>query len=205
MDTDFMLLIFSLGALATPILVAWLLVAAPEGVLEVRRQRTAERQQQQVSAEKLERQAAQDFEAERQPPPQQQREAVQQRHEREQTTPVGAQATVPKPRGRTPRRRRRTGELPWPVIVAAALMAAWYFDVFSLDAFSFLSPYTYHAEVGYYDDGQQRWFVGADKSYSDCMSEAIGRFNAFNAQHRGRAFTWSCRKMQGERFLDRVR
>jgi hypothetical protein len=47
--------------------------------------------------------------------------------------------------------------------------------------------------------------VGADKSYDACMSEAIAYYNELNRDHPKRAFSWACRKMQGENFLDRVR
>jgi hypothetical protein len=65
--------------------------------------------------------------------------------------------------------------------------------------------YTYRAEVGYYESGQQAWYVGADKTREACTSEAVDMFNSFNAQSPNRAFSWACRKMQGERFLERVR
>lgn len=68
----------------------------------------------------------------------------------------------------------------------------------------FLRPYTYRAEVGYYQNGAQNWFVGDDKSQEACKSEALARFSELN-RPQGRAFTWSCRKMQGDNFLDRVR
>jgi hypothetical protein len=65
--------------------------------------------------------------------------------------------------------------------------------------------YTYRAEVGYYEGGEQRWYVGPDQSRDECQSSAINRFNALNRESPGRAFSWACRKMQGERFLERVR
>ena len=66
--------------------------------------------------------------------------------------------------------------------------------------------YTYRAEVGYYQDGQQTWYVGTDRSYDECMSEARSRFNAFNTpDNPKRAFSWACRKMRGETFESRVR
>lgn len=82
-------------------------------------------------------------------------------------------------------------------------VAAWYFGLF--DAFS---PTTYRAEVGYYEGTQQAWFVGSDKSREECTEEAARRFNAMNTGplgKPGRAFSWACRKMQGENFLERVR
>ncbi len=68
-----------------------------------------------------------------------------------------------------------------------------------------LGIYTYRAEVGYYENDKEAWFVGRDKSREACISEAIARYNNINAASPKRAFSWACRKMQGERFLDRVR
>lgn len=68
-----------------------------------------------------------------------------------------------------------------------------------------LGGYTYRAEVGYYEGDKQTWFVGSDKSREACISEAISRYNSINAASQGRAFSWACRQMQGENFLDRVR
>jgi hypothetical protein len=65
--------------------------------------------------------------------------------------------------------------------------------------------YKYRAEVGYYENDKEVWFVGEDKSRDACVSEAITRYNSINAASPRRAFSWACRKMQGERFLDRVR
>ena len=69
----------------------------------------------------------------------------------------------------------------------------------------FLTKYTYRAEVGYYEGDKQAWYVGPDKSYDACISEAQGVFSNYNAKSPNRAFSWSCRKMQGESFLERVR
>jgi hypothetical protein len=74
-----------------------------------------------------------------------------------------------------------------------------------LRAPAFLSPYMYRAEVGYYSGGAQAWYVGSDTSYDSCMAEARALYNSYNAQSPNRAFSWACRKMQGENFLDRVR
>jgi hypothetical protein len=66
--------------------------------------------------------------------------------------------------------------------------------------------YTYRAEVGYYQNGQQAWYVGSDKSYDACISEARNYFASLNTSaNPNRAFSWACRKMHGEEFLDRVR
>jgi hypothetical protein len=70
---------------------------------------------------------------------------------------------------------------------------------------SSLGGYTYRAEVGYYENGQQAWFVGGDLPYDRCIDEARSRFDAMNRQSPKRAFSWACRKMQGDQFLDRVR
>jgi hypothetical protein len=86
------------------------------------------------------------------------------------------------------------------VLVILAIFAAWYFGLFEA-----VRGYTYRAEVGYHQGTEQLWFVGGDKSRDECTSEAIGRYNALNAQSPGRAFSWACRKMQGDRFLERVR
>lgn len=68
------------------------------------------------------------------------------------------------------------------------------------------SYYTYRAEVGYYEGSQERWYVGSDKSYDACISEATSYFNSLNTpSNPKRAFSWACRKMRGEEFLDRVR
>ena len=66
--------------------------------------------------------------------------------------------------------------------------------------------YTYKAEVGYYEGGQQKWYIGSAKSYSECIAEATSYFDSLKTpSNPKRAFTWSCRKMRGEEFLDRVK
>jgi hypothetical protein len=70
---------------------------------------------------------------------------------------------------------------------------------------SSLGGYTYRAEIGYYEGDKQTWFVGTDKSREACISEAISRYSSINAASPRRAFSWACRQMQGEEFLDRVR
>ena len=86
------------------------------------------------------------------------------------------------------------------VVLVGAAAAAYYFGVWP-----FAPKHTYRAEVGYYLNGQQTWFVGDDKTYDDCISEATWRYNSINAEHPRRAFSWACRKMEGESFLERVR
>jgi hypothetical protein len=66
--------------------------------------------------------------------------------------------------------------------------------------------YTYKAEVGYYEGGQQKWYIGSAKSYNDCIAEATSYFDSLKSpSNPKRAFTWSCRKMRGEEILDRVK
>ncbi len=83
------------------------------------------------------------------------------------------------------------------VLIALAAFGAWYFG--------FFTKTTYRAEVGYYRGLQHEWYVGADKTREECQSEAISRFRALNAESPGRAFSWACRKMEGETFVSRVR
>ena len=82
------------------------------------------------------------------------------------------------------------------VLIGIAVVAA---------IWAFVPKYTYRAEVGYYQNAAQAWFVGEDKTYDECISEATWRYNSINSQHPDRAFSWACRKMRGEDFLDRVR
>lgn len=87
-----------------------------------------------------------------------------------------------------------------PVAIVLAIAGAWYMGWFE--------SYTYRAEIGYYEADRQEWFVGSDKSREECTSEAIRRFNAMNTPplgKPGRAFSWACRKMQGDKFMERVR
>ncbi|RQH12461.1 hypothetical protein [Bradyrhizobium sp. RP6] len=86
------------------------------------------------------------------------------------------------------------------MIIAAIAAYLWVFGTPS-----FLSPYTYRAEVGYYNGGAQAWYVGNDTSFDSCISEAQAMFNSYNTPKPNRAFSWACRKMQGESFLERVR
>jgi hypothetical protein len=66
--------------------------------------------------------------------------------------------------------------------------------------------YTYNAEVGYYEGGQQKWYIGSAKSYDGCIAEAASYFDSLKSpSNPKRAFTWACRKMRGEEFLDRVK
>lgn len=65
--------------------------------------------------------------------------------------------------------------------------------------------YTYRAEVGYYEGSERTWYVGQDKNYQACIDEATAYYRSLNDKRPNRAFSWACRKMEGEKFLDRVR
>jgi hypothetical protein len=85
--------------------------------------------------------------------------------------------------------------------VALIAIALWWFG-----SWPFGSAYTYRVEVGYYDGGKEIWYAGPDQnSREDCVDAAIAYFNSVNNANTDRAFSWACRKMQGEDFLDRVR
>jgi len=88
------------------------------------------------------------------------------------------------------------------VVVAIVAVIAWWYGAF--ESFG-ISPYTYRAEVGYYENGEKTWYVGKDKSRDACTTEAAAMYASLNARNQNRAFSWACRKMQGEEFLDRVR
>lgn len=86
------------------------------------------------------------------------------------------------------------------VFAALAIFGAWYFDLFEN-----LRPYTYIPEVGYYLQGKETYSLGDATTHDKCVEQAIARFNNMNAESPDRAFRWSCRKMQGENFLERVK
>ena len=50
----------------------------------------------------------------------------------------------------------------------------------------------------------EAWYLRAGKSYDDCIAEAIVYYTDKTPIIQ-RAFSWACRKMRGENFLDRVR
>jgi hypothetical protein len=53
----------------------------------------------------------------------------------------------------------------------------------------------YAAEVGYYQGEKQAWDIwGEFGSLDECRAAAIARFNSYNAQSPGRAFSWACLK-----------
>lgn len=88
------------------------------------------------------------------------------------------------------------------------LMAGlWYFELWPFSVEGPLDFQTeYAAEVGYYRGTERAWFVGSrHRKKEACINEAISRFNTLNHESPGRAFSWSCRVMRGERFLDRTR
>jgi hypothetical protein len=88
------------------------------------------------------------------------------------------------------------------VIAALWLSGSWPFD--QGGPFDFKTEYM--AEVGYYAGEERRWYVGSrTRDKSACLSEAISIYNQYNWQSSGRAFSWSCRIMSGDRFLDRTR
>jgi hypothetical protein len=63
----------------------------------------------------------------------------------------------------------------------------------------------YRAEVGYYEGSDTKWWYGGDTDREACTAEAIGFFNRKNAGNPGRAFSWSCLVVKGDRILSRVR
>lgn len=63
----------------------------------------------------------------------------------------------------------------------------------------------YRAEVGYYAGEKEHWWFGSDTSREQCTNEAISRFNQLNHERPGRAFSWACLRVRGDRILGRVR
>jgi hypothetical protein len=89
--------------------------------------------------------------------------------------------------------------MPLLLVIAGVLM--WWFGIWPL-----APAHTYAPEVGYYKGEERVWFVGsAVPSRDDCISTATAVYNQYNREARGRAFSWACRQMQGDRFLARVR
>lgn len=87
------------------------------------------------------------------------------------------------------------------IFIIAAGLAAYHLWTGRL-----LESYSYRSEVGYYTGERQDWYVGAERTTREaCISDAAAYYNSLNFQSPGRAFSWACRKMQGERFLERVR
>jgi len=53
----------------------------------------------------------------------------------------------------------------------------------------------YDAEVGYYEGTAERWDVwGVFSSLDECRDAAISRYNYYNQERQGRAFSWACLK-----------
>lgn len=53
----------------------------------------------------------------------------------------------------------------------------------------------YDAEVGYYEGESERWDIWGDfGSLDKCRDAAIARFNYYNKEKEGRAFSWACLK-----------
>lgn len=94
--------------------------------------------------------------------------------------------------------------MPFLLVILAAL---WYFETWPFSVAGPLDFQTeYMAEVGYYQGSDRVWFVGSrQKKKEACIDEAVSRFNSLNRESPRRAFSWSCRIMRGERFLDRTR
>jgi hypothetical protein len=94
--------------------------------------------------------------------------------------------------------------MPWAVIIIGGM---FWLDVWPFSVGAPLDFRTeYMAEVGYYDNNRQAWFVGErTKSLDACILEAQARYAGYNRNSPGRAFSWACRVMRGERFLDRTR
>jgi hypothetical protein len=78
--------------------------------------------------------------------------------------------------------------------------------VVSLSACDVVKPAEYVPEVGYRQGSAEAWWIGGRyRTKEECASQAVARFNAINAESRGRAFSWACRVMRGEKFESRVR
>ncbi len=53
----------------------------------------------------------------------------------------------------------------------------------------------YAAEVGWRENGSEKWNISGDfDSLDDCRSAAIAKFNSINARNPGQAFSWACLK-----------
>ena len=53
----------------------------------------------------------------------------------------------------------------------------------------------YDAEVGYYENAGKKWEIwGNFRSLKECRDAAIARYNAYNRNQDGRAFSWACLK-----------
>ena len=62
-------------------------------------------------------------------------------------------------------------------------------------AFLLLGCSRYDAEVGYYEGESEKWDTwGNFGSLDQCRNAAIERFNYYNRDRGGRAFSWACLK-----------
>jgi hypothetical protein len=65
----------------------------------------------------------------------------------------------------------------------------------SVAVFLLLGCSRYDAEVGYYQDESKKWDIWGDfSSLEECKGAAIARFNYYNRDQDGRAFSWACLK-----------
>ncbi len=87
------------------------------------------------------------------------------------------------------------------VIIAVAVLLIGHSE-----AKAFFGSYEYIPEVGYHDNGKENWWLGDRyKSKESCINSATSQYNFYNKNDQKRAFSWACRKMEGDKFLDRVR
>jgi len=56
----------------------------------------------------------------------------------------------------------------------------------------------YAAEVGYYSGDKQAWDIWGNYSLEECREVAISRFNSYNREKPGRAFSWACLKRNSD-------
>lgn len=91
-------------------------------------------------------------------------------------------------------------------ILLLALAAMWWFEVWPFDG-TLTGRHTYQPEVGYWEDGERKWYVGGGLAKQDeCVASATAQYNSYNARSPNRAFSWACRKMdKSGNFLERVR
>lgn len=62
-----------------------------------------------------------------------------------------------------------------------------------------LSPKRYAAEVGYYRGTEIGWDIWGDfPTLEECRSEAIARYNFYEVEQRGRAYSWACLLKNGK-------
>ena len=67
--------------------------------------------------------------------------------------------------------------------------------IVSVAVFLLSSCSRYDAEVGYYEGEIRKWDIWGDfGSLEECRDAAIARFNHYNRNQDGRAFSWACLK-----------